>query len=80
MSHPSEWKSLNSAYVTTVYIFPSLRMTYLVGFIYRDLHVGLIYHLLNYDVWVSDMFVWWKNVTVYTSPSDHGLPGSHHIG
>lgn len=66
MSHPSEWKSLNSAYLTIVYIFPSERMTYLVGFIHRDLHVGLIYQLLNHEIWVSEMFVWWKNITVST--------------
>jgi len=41
-------------------------MTYLIGFICRDLHVGLIYQLLNHEIWVSEMFVWWKNVTLST--------------
>lgn len=41
-------------------------MTYLVDFIYRDLRVGFIYQLLNPEIWVSEMFVWWKNVTVST--------------
>jgi hypothetical protein len=41
-------------------------MIYFVGFIYGDLQVGLIYKMLNHDVWVFEMFVWWKNVTVST--------------